>query len=188
MFYEREIVVVVAERGALLHVIATFALIPGSLSIRSLHFKISMPTFAISPRAATKTTQSPLSSLGISHISSSQCRDESSLSPPRLTKRRPAIVMMESEDDIPSVGSKPTVHGRKRQKFDNSHSNGTQDGAFSTASRSVKSFRQLQEQREQLPIARGGYYPQICIIMTCLLTPSPFFVRARVTHAQYRFE
>jgi hypothetical protein len=138
-----------------------------------------MPTIAISPRVATKTAQSPLPSLGISHISSSQalqeCRDESSLSPPRLAKRRPAIVMMESEDDVPSVGSKPTLHGQKRQKSDKSHPNGTQDGAFSTASRNVRSFGQLQEQREQLPIARGGYHPQICIIMTSLLTPSPSF-------------
>jgi hypothetical protein len=179
MSCEREIAVVVAERGALFARDRDIRAYSGPLSSRSLHFKISMPTVAISPRAAIKTTQSPLSSSGISHISSSQalqeCRDESSLSPPRLTKRRPAIVMMECEDDGPSVDSKPTIHGQKRQKYENGHSNGIQDGAFSTSSRNVKSIRQLQEQREQLPIARGGYNPQVCIIMTYFLTPSPSF-------------
>jgi hypothetical protein len=138
-----------------------------------------MPTVAVSPQAAAKSTQSPLSSLGISNISSSQdlqeCQDESSLSPPRQAKRRPAIVMMEPEDDDHSADSRPTIHGQKRQKSDKSQPNGTQDGAFSTPSRNVKTFRQLQEQREQLPIARGGYYSQICIIMTRFLTPSPSF-------------
>jgi hypothetical protein len=114
-----------------------------------------MPTVAV-----TKTVQSPtLSSLGISHISPpetllQECRASGiSLPPPRQAKRRTAVVMMESEDEDHPVGSKPTIHGQKRQKSAKSQ---PVDEAFSTASRNSKAFRNLQEQREQLPIARGG--------------------------------
>jgi hypothetical protein len=63
--------------------------------------------------------------------------------------------MMESEDDDHPVGSKHTIHGQKRQKFAKNQPIGTPDEAFSTASRNRKAFRHLQEQRQQLPIARG---------------------------------
>lgn len=117
-----------------------------------------MPTVAATV-AVTKTVQ--LSSLGISHIVSpetrlQECRDPGiSLSPPRQAKRRPAIVMMESEDEDRSVGPKHTTHGQKRQKSAKNQPIETQDGAFSTASKNGKAFRHLQEQRKQLPIARG---------------------------------
>ncbi|KAI0272910.1 P-loop containing nucleoside triphosphate hydrolase protein [Russula aff. rugulosa BPL654] len=101
-----------------------------------------------------------LSSLGISHISSPKtlqaCQDPGiSPSSPRQAKRRPAIVMVESEDDDLPLGSKHTIHGQKRQKYAKSQSVGTRAEAFPTASRDSRAFRCLQEQREQLPIARG---------------------------------
>jgi HrpA-like RNA helicase len=64
--------------------------------------------------------------------------------------------MVESEDDDLPLGSKHTIHGQKRQKYAKSQSVGTRAEAFPTASRDSKAFRCLQEQREQLPIARGG--------------------------------
>ncbi|KAF8501122.1 P-loop containing nucleoside triphosphate hydrolase protein [Russula emetica] len=103
----------------------------------------------------------PLSSLGISHISSpetllQECQDPRiSPSSPRQAKRRPAIVMMESEDEDLPLGSKHTTHGQKRQKYAKSQSIGTREEAFPTASKDNKAFRYLQEQRERLPIARG---------------------------------
>lgn len=57
---------------------------------------------------------------------------------------------MESEDEAKHI------HGQKRQKYAKSQSIGTREEAFPTASRDTKAFRCLQEQREQLPIARGG--------------------------------
>jgi HrpA-like RNA helicase len=64
--------------------------------------------------------------------------------------------MMESEDEDLTLDSKHTIHGQKRQKYAKSQSIGTREEAFPTASRDSKAFRYLQEQREQLPIARGG--------------------------------
>jgi HrpA-like RNA helicase len=64
--------------------------------------------------------------------------------------------MMESEDEDLPLDSKHTVHGQKRQKYAKSQSIGTREEVFPTASRDSKAFRYLQEQREQLPIARGG--------------------------------
>lgn len=62
---------------------------------------------------------------------------------------------MESEEEALPLGSK-YIHGQKRQKHTKSQSIGTREEAFSTTSRDSKAFRCLQEQREQLPIARGG--------------------------------
>jgi HrpA-like RNA helicase len=62
---------------------------------------------------------------------------------------------MESEDEDLPPGSK-YIHGHKRQKHAKSQSIGTREEALPTASRDSKAFRYLQEQREQLPIARGG--------------------------------
>jgi hypothetical protein len=111
-----------------------------------------MPTVAVS-----LVQTPPLSSLGASHISPSkillqECRDPGISLSPRQVKRRPAVATMESEDEDHSVGSKPTIHSQKRQKSTKSR---PIDEAFSTAGRD-KAFRNLQEQREQLPIARGG--------------------------------
>ena len=64
--------------------------------------------------------------------------------------------MMDSEDEDPPLDSKHTIHGQKRQKYAKSRSIGTREEAFPTSSRDSKAFRHLQEQREQLPIARGG--------------------------------
>lgn len=64
--------------------------------------------------------------------------------------------MVESEDEDFPLGSKHTIHGHKRQKYAKRHSIGTREEAFPTTSREFKAFRHLQEQREQLPIARGG--------------------------------
>lgn len=64
--------------------------------------------------------------------------------------------MLESEDEDLPLDSKHTIHGQKRQKYAKSQSIGTREEAFPTASRDSKTFRYLQEQREQLPIARGG--------------------------------
>jgi HrpA-like RNA helicase len=64
--------------------------------------------------------------------------------------------MMESEDEDLPLGSKHIIiHGQKRQKYAKGQSIGTREEAFPTASRDSKAFRFLQEQREQLPIARG---------------------------------
>jgi HrpA-like RNA helicase len=63
--------------------------------------------------------------------------------------------MMESEDEDPPLDSKHTIHGQKRQKYAKSRSIGAREEAFPTTSRDSKAFRYLQEQREQLPIARG---------------------------------
>ncbi len=118
-----------------------------------------MPTVAAS---SSSKIPPPLSSSGISHISSPEpllreCRDPGiSPSSPRQAKRRPATVMMESEDEDHPPGSKHTVHGQKRQKYAKSQSIGTREEAFPTDIRDSKTFRCLQEQREQLPIARGG--------------------------------
>ena len=65
--------------------------------------------------------------------------------------------MMESEDENLPLDSKHTIHGQKRQKYAKSQSLGTREEAFPTASRDRKAFRYLQEQREQLPIAQGGF-------------------------------
>lgn len=60
---------------------------------------------------------------------------------------------MESEDEDHPLGSEPS---QKRQKYANkSQSIGTREEAFPTASRDSKGFCHLQEQRGQLPIARG---------------------------------
>jgi HrpA-like RNA helicase len=64
--------------------------------------------------------------------------------------------MMESEDEDLPLDSKHTIHGQKRQKYAKSQSIETREEAFPTASRGSKAYRYLQEQREQLPIARGG--------------------------------
>ena len=64
--------------------------------------------------------------------------------------------MMESEDEDLPLDSKHTIHGQKRQKYAKNQSIGTREETFQTASRDSKAFRYLQEQREQLPIARGG--------------------------------
>jgi hypothetical protein len=64
--------------------------------------------------------------------------------------------MMESEDEDLPLDSKHTIHAQKRQKYAKSHLIGTREEAFPTAGRGSKAFRYLQEQREQLPIARGG--------------------------------
>jgi hypothetical protein len=66
------------------------------------------------------------------------------------------MVMMESEDEDLTLGSKHTIHGQKRQKHAKSQSIGNRAEPFPTASRDSKAFRHLQEQREELPIARGG--------------------------------
>ncbi|KAI0304540.1 P-loop containing nucleoside triphosphate hydrolase protein [Multifurca ochricompacta] len=77
------------------------------------------------------------------------------------SSRRPATVMLDSEeeyeneDELHSLNSKPPIHGQKRQRFGESQLTGTQDKKVSTANRDSKDFRCLQEQREQLPIARG---------------------------------
>jgi HrpA-like RNA helicase len=63
---------------------------------------------------------------------------------------------MESEDEDLPLSSKHTIHGQKRQKYAKSQSIGTREEAFPTASKDSKAFRYLQEQRERLPIARGG--------------------------------
>jgi HrpA-like RNA helicase len=120
----------------------------------------SMPTVAVSPPSKISP---PLSSLGISisHVSSpetlrQECRDTGiSLSSPRQAKRRPAIVMMESEDEDYHLGSNHTTPGQKRQKFAKSQLIGAPDEVPPTASGNSKAFRYLQEQREKLPIARG---------------------------------
>jgi HrpA-like RNA helicase len=62
--------------------------------------------------------------------------------------------MMESEDEDLPLGCKH-IHGQKRQRYAKSQSIGTREEAFPTSSRDSKAFRFLQEQREQLPIARG---------------------------------
>jgi len=60
--------------------------------------------------------------------------------------------MMESEDEEHPVGSKRITHGHKRQKSGKSRSVGLRDAVAS----GVDKFSQhLQEQRKQLPIARG---------------------------------
>ena len=162
----------VAERGPLTRDRDIFAL-PWAYSVSiPSQSSSSMPTVALGPAKTTSKISPPLSSLGISHISSSEtlleeCRNGISLSPPRQAKRRPAVVMMESEDDDQPVGSRPTIHSQKRQKSNKSQSTGTHDEEFLTG-KNGKAFRHLQEQREQLPIAGGGCYPQICIIMTWL--------------------
>jgi HrpA-like RNA helicase len=66
------------------------------------------------------------------------------------------MVVMESEDEELPPGSKHTTHGQKRQKYAKSQSIETRGEAFPTASRDSKAFLLLQEQRKQLPIARGG--------------------------------
>ncbi|KAI9456148.1 ATP-dependent RNA helicase Prh1 [Russula earlei] len=82
-----------------------------------------------------------------------QCRDlVLSSSPSHQTKRRPAIVMMESDHP---VDSKRTIHGHKRLKSGKHKPIGTQDEVFSICNRDGKFFQQLQEQRKQLPIAQG---------------------------------
>jgi hypothetical protein len=60
---------------------------------------------------------------------------------------------MESEDEDHPVGSMPTIHSQKRQKSAKSR---PVDEVFSAANRNGKAFRNFQEQRDQLPIARGG--------------------------------
>ena len=60
---------------------------------------------------------------------------------------------MESEDEDYLLCSE---HSQKRQKYANkSQLIGTREEAFPTASRDSKAFCYLQEQRNQLPIARG---------------------------------
>ena len=95
--------------------------------------------------------------------------------------------MMESDDEDFPPGSKHTIHGQKRQKHAKSQSNGTREEAFPTSSRDGKAFRFLQEQREQLPIARGGIITNLHNIDNVLSSALPF-IRARVTRARYCIE
>jgi hypothetical protein len=124
-----------------------------------------MPTVVVSSGAPCQTAKSKpppsQSSLGFPHLPLSNTSFHEgrghvvSLSPSQA-KRRRATVMMEFEDEDCPLGSKRTTYARKRNKFGRSHPNGTQDETSSTTSRNDSVLQQLQEQREQLPIARGG--------------------------------
>jgi hypothetical protein len=119
----------------------------------------SMPTVTVSTRAQYKTV--PWPPLGVSHPPSSETRFQQcqssgiSLSPPLQTKRRPAMAMMDSEDEYHTVDSNRTICSEKRQKTGKIRPIETHDRA-STARTESKIFQQLQEQRTRLPIARGG--------------------------------
>ena len=69
--------------------------------------------------------------------------------------------MMDSGDNGHSVSPKAAIHDRKRQKYGKARVSGTQDFHETswTAHKDCTAFRHLQEQREQLPIARGGAIP-----------------------------
>jgi len=72
--------------------------------------------------------------------------------------------MMGSEDEDLLLGPKHSIHSQKRQKYAKSQSIGIREEAFPTDSKDSKAFRCLQEQREQLPIARGRTITNLYII------------------------
>ena len=118
-----------------------------------------MPTVTVSPRAQYRTVSWP--PLGVSHppLSETQfqkCqKPEISPSPPLQAKRRPAIAMMNSEDEEHTVDPRRVICSHKRQKTVKIRPIEIHD-RVSIAGTESKIFQHLQEQRMRLPIARGG--------------------------------
>jgi hypothetical protein len=136
-----------------------------------------MPTVAVSPRDPSthpKVIPPPFSlgsDSGNPHLPLSETHFQecpNSLSP-NGTKRPLVTVTMDSGDDDHSANSDRAIHGHKRQKNGKSQVFRTQTSRAANGDGTV--FRQLQEQREQLPIARGGSILSFYMTIARLLPP-----------------
>lgn len=135
--------------------------------------KIIPSPFSLGSASGNSYPQTHLQQCPSSRLSSSS---------PLGTKRPRAIAMTNSGDDYHPVNVKRTVHDRKRQKYGNAQVFGTDDlhEASCAANKDGTVFRHLQEQREQLPIARGGVIPAFTLQSQDFY---PRFCRPRVSHA-----